>query len=244
MMPRRAGVTALAFSLAGVTLMLLLVSVAARTGPSGVINGTAVDPSFNIATPTITKDAAPAATGPDRTDRLPKGQPAYSWLPLLGLLIKLAAGAYLLLLIARGLRWAIRAWRTRRRREPKPVPIHFEVLDDPELVIQQIRQDAVDQFELLLGGSPRNAIVACWDRFEEQAERANVARRPWETASEFVLRLLDALNADDDAVHRLAGLYQEARFSVHPVEEDSRHAAIEALEAIHDSLDIRRRVRR
>jgi hypothetical protein len=244
MMARRAGVTALAFSLAGVTLMLLLVSVAARTGPSGVINGSPVDPTFHVATPTITNSPAPPPTGPDRTDRLPKGQPAHSWLPLLGLLIKLAAGAYLVVLLFRGLRKAIRAWQQRTRREPKPVRIDFEVLDDPELVIEQIREDAVGQFELLLGGSPRNAIVACWDRFEEQAERVNAARRPWETASEFILRLLDAVNADSDAVQRLAGLYQEARFSVHPVEESSRTAAIEALEAIHESLDIRRRVRR
>jgi hypothetical protein len=244
MVARRAGVTALAFSLAGVTLMLLLVSVAARTGPSGVINGTPVDPSFNIARPTITTASTPPASGPDRTDRLPKGKPAYSWLPLLGLLIKLAVGAYLLVLIFRGLRKAIEAWQKRTRRAPRPVRIDFEVLDDPELVIEQIREDAVGQFELLLGGSPRNAIVACWDRFEEQAERVNASRRPWETASEFILRLLDAVKADDEAVQRLAALYQEARFSVHPVEEASRTAAIEALEAIHESLDIRRRARR
>lgn len=244
MTARRAGVTALAFSLAGVTLMLLLVSVAARTGPSGVIHGTPRDPSLHLASPTITASATPPPAGPDRTDRLPGGSPSYGWLPLLGLLIKIAAGGYLLVLLFRGLRKALRAWQNRSRPEPKPTDIDFDVLDDPDLVVEQIRQDSVDQFELLLGGTPRNAIVACWDRFEEQAERVNAARRPWETASEFTLRLLDAVNADSEAVRRLAALYQEARFSAHSIDEESRRSAVEALEAIHESLGIHRGVRR
>ena len=58
-----------------------------------------------------------------------------------------------------------------RRREPRPEQVDFDVLDDPEPLAEEIRADAADQLALLLGGSPRNAIVACWDRFEEQAER-------------------------------------------------------------------------
>ena len=101
-----------------------------------------------------------------------------------------------------------------------------------------MRRDADEQFELLLGGSPRNAIVACWDRFEEQAERVKAARKPWETSSEFTLRLLEAVSADDVPVSRLESLYREARFSEHEIDESRREAAVEALRAIHASLGI------
>jgi Domain of unknown function (DUF4129) len=90
-----------------------------------------------------------------------------------------------------------------------------------------------------MGGTPRNAIVACWDRFEEQAERAGLARRPWETSSEFTIRLLDLVSADGGSVARLERLYHEARFSEHPIGEEQRAEAVEALEAVHRSLPVR-----
>ena len=37
---------------------------------------------------------------------------------------------------------------------------------------------------------------------------------------------------------RLADLYREARFSDHPMTEDHRQAALEALDAIHRSLGL------
>ncbi len=78
--------------------------------------------------------------------------------------------------------------------------------------------------------------MACWDRFEEQAERVGAARKPWETSSEFTLRLLEAVAADQAAVRRLEGLYREARFSDHDIDESRRESALEALGAIHASL--------
>ena len=104
--------------------------------------------------------------------------------------------------------------------------------------MEEIRKDADEQFELLLGGEPRNAIVACWDRFEEQAERVHASRKDWETSSEFTLRLLEAVSADAAAVSRLEALYREARFSEHEIDESRREAAVEALRAIHASLGI------
>jgi hypothetical protein len=244
MSSRRAGVAALVFSLAGVTLMLLLVSLAARTGPSGIIHGTPVDPTIHIAHPTATASTQPPSQPVHHGGRLP-ARTSHGWPPIIGVLIKVVVGAYLLVLLFRGLRKAARAWQERMRPEPPPQDIDFDVLDDdPEQVVEQMRQDADDQFEALLGGSPRNAIVACWDRFEGQAERVNAARHPWETPTEFTLRLLAAVSADQPAVQRLAALYQEARFSEHPMDETSRQAALEALDAIHGSLGIQRGVRR
>jgi Domain of unknown function (DUF4129) len=104
--------------------------------------------------------------------------------------------------------------------------------------VEEMRRDAAEQLELLFGGEPRNAIVAAWDRFEEQAERVGVARKLWETSSEFTLRLLDAVSAAPSAVSRLAVLYREARFSEHDITELNRAAAAEALRDIHLSIGI------
>jgi hypothetical protein len=128
--------------------------------------------------------------------------------------------------------------RTPRPKPSRPDHVEFDVLDDPEPLVEEMRQDADEQFALLMGGHPRNAIVAAWDRLEEQAERVNAARRLWETSSEFTLRLLDAVSADADAVGRLESLYREARFSEHEIQESHRQAAVEALRAIHASLGI------
>jgi hypothetical protein len=126
-----------------------------------------------------------------------------------------------------------------RHHEARPERVYFDVLDDPEPLAEEIRADAADQLALLLGGSPRNAIVACWDRFEEQAERVHAARKDWETSSEFTLRLLERVSADAAAVNRLEALYHEARFSSHEIDESRREAAVEALRAIHSSLGVK-----
>jgi hypothetical protein len=92
--------------------------------------------------------------------------------------------------------------------------------------------DADEQLRLLLDGQPRNAIVACWHRFEMQAVEAGLARQPWETSSEFALRMLERADVDATAVSRLMELYREARFSEHDLDESHRTAAAAALRRI------------
>ena len=89
---------------------------------------------------------------------------------------------------------------------------------------------------MLAEGSPRNAIVACWHQFEEQAATAGVRRQTWETSSEFTLRVLDRLAADSAAVTTLAELYRAARHSTHEITEADRAEAQVALDVVHRSL--------
>jgi hypothetical protein len=237
MSARRASAAALGFTLAGVVLMLLLVVLAARSGPSGVIHGTPHDKLFHPPTPTVTYQA-PRHTGPDSTGVLPHGHSSVPWATAIGTVIRYALFAYLLLLVYRGVRWLVDDLAARRHREPRPEKVEFDVLEDPTPLLEEMRRDATEQFELLLGGQPRNAIVAAWDRFEEQAERVGVARKLWETSSEFTLRLLDAVAAAPSAVTRLAALYREARFSEHEITESNRESAVAALRDIHTSIGI------
>jgi hypothetical protein len=237
MSARKAGALALGFSLAGVVLMLLLVVMAARSGPSGVIHGTPHDDIFHAPHPTISQ-ATPPRGGPDSTSTLPRGTSSVPYSSVLGTVLRYALFAWLLLLAYRGMRWLVEDLAARRHREPRAAVIDFDVLDDPAPLVEEMRRDASERFALLLGGAPRNAIVAAWDRFEEQAERVGAARKLWETSSEFTLRLLDAVAATPSAVSRLAALYREARFSEHDITEANRAAAVEALRDIHASIGI------
>jgi hypothetical protein len=137
------------------------------------------------------------------------------------------------LLLARGL-WG--RWELRRRPRPPPPSIDFDVVETPRRVAEAIARDAGWQRRLLLDGRPRNGIVACWHRFEEQAAGTGLVRAEWETSAEFTLRVLELVDADSEPVTRLAALYREARFSDHPLDESHRSAALAALDAIHARL--------
>src|SRR4051812_12624181 len=185
MVGRRAGVSAVVLTALLVGTLLVLIMFAARTGPQRIVSGTVVDPHFGLydnSTFELPKLPHARHRGGDGVFH---GPAALSWagrIVRIGLLVLLGWLAY------RGLRLLREAVRERERPEPRPAEVQFDVLDDPGELIDQMRDDATGQMALLLGGSPRNAIVACWDRFEEQAGRVRLARRPWETSSEFTLR--------------------------------------------------------
>jgi hypothetical protein len=229
---RRAGVSAVALTVLSVGLMLVLVMLAARVGPQRIIHGPLIDPevapvSFSFSPPPGAAVPPIGARGTVHTSGL---------MQVIGWVIRALLGLCVLWLVYRLFRRLRDAWSDRAGRDPRPSEVAFDVLEDPDELAEEIRDDFDAQLALLLDGHARNAIVACWDRFEEQAERAGLARHEWETSSEFTIRVLDLVAADQGAVARLERLYHEARFSEHPIEEHHRRAAVEALEAIHLSL--------
>jgi hypothetical protein len=129
------------------------------------------------------------------------------------------------------------AWRHRPnlrvRRPRRPEAVEFDALDD---MADAISADADAQRSALQRGAPRNAIVECWLRLEATVVDAGVARYPSDTSAEFTQRALATVSVDPAAIADLAALYREARFSSHPMDEESRRAAIAALEAVHEGL--------
>jgi len=119
-------------------------------------------------------------------------------------------------------------WRRRRARDDS-----FVVLAD---VAATVDAGADAQRTALGRGTPRNAIVECWLLLEHAVADAGVARRPADTAAELTERVLADHHVDASALASLAALYREARFSDHEMDESSRSAAIDALDAVHDSL--------
>jgi hypothetical protein len=237
MTPARAGTSAVVAVLGAAGLLLVLVTWSASIGPDRVVSGGHVErirpdePSLATATDDPEKDPVEEARKQER------GEPP-AWVAAVAFVLELLTVCVVAFLALRLLRKLHGLWkgRTRRRRSP-PEAVEFEVLGTAAHVTEVIEEDAAEQrAELAEEGEPRNAIVACWHRFEQQAVRGGVERRPWQTTAEFVLGVLDLVAADRGAVARLADLYREARFSDHPMTDEHRRAALEALDTIHHSL--------
>jgi hypothetical protein len=236
--PARAGLSAVVAVLAAAGLLLVLVTWAASIGPDRVVSGGHVDP-VQTDRPSPSTSAS-GGFGHHRTDLRHRnnGDPP-GWLGAVALALELLTIGVVLFLVARLLDRLRQAWVARRRRRspPRPEDVEFDVLGSAAHVATLLVEDAEEQRTLLtLGGEPRNAIVECWRRFEQQAVRAGVQQRSWQTTAEFVLGVLDLVGADRGAVARLADLFREARFSDHPMTEEDRRAALVALDEIHGSL--------
>ncbi len=220
-------------------LLLVLVTWAASIGPDRVVSGGHVE-ALRSEEPSESSSADATEEQIQETLDEERGEPS-GWLSAIALAVEILTVAVLLFLAGRLLRklrqmWLLRS-RRRWRRRRRPQDVEFEVLDSAAQVTEVMSEDAEEQRTLLaIGGEPRNAIVACWHGFEEQAVRAGVARRPWQTTAEFVLGALDLVGADRGAVGRLAELYREARFSDHPMTDEHRSKALDALDVIHASL--------
>ncbi|PUA82009.1 DUF4129 domain-containing protein [Nocardioides currus] len=226
----------------GACLVVTLVGWAALIGPSQVFTGPGPTPSQE----TTTTSEAPIdeVEEKDRDDVAAReyGPTTTVVANLVGGAIQVLTLAGMLLVAYLAVRRGLTAWRLRRRYDA-PVDADFETLEGgaPERVRQAIADDTDEQLRLLLDGEPRNAIVACWHRFELQAVDAGLPRHPWETSSEFALRMLERAEVDSTAVASLLELYREARFSEHALDEAHRERAATALRAIQGQVQVRQR---
>lgn len=88
----------------------------------------------------------------------------------------------------------------------------------------------------LTGGTPRNAIVACWMQLEADAGSAGLSRLAAETPAEYVERVVATSSVDPAPIAELAALYREARFSRHELSDDHRQRAMAALDRVAAAL--------
>ncbi|MBI5090492.1 MAG: DUF4129 domain-containing protein [Actinobacteria bacterium] len=123
--------------------------------------------------------------------------------------------------------------RAGREREAELADGVVEVL--PELVAPVVL-DVDAQLSALAQGSPRNAIVACWLRLEDDVAAAGLPRRRSETSAEFTTRVLASYSLDPGPIAELAALYREARFSRHELGQADRDRALVALRRVHAAL--------
>lgn len=244
MTPRRAAATSVVAVVTGVGLLLLVALWASSIGPDRVLHG----PGLQRFTPTAT-DSSDSASGVPSGNHQQQAPPRretsadHPFLRSLAYLVELAVLVLGLWVLWRVLRLARQAWRDRVRAPERPEHIEFDVLEEEGEAQDRVVANAQVALDLLDDGEPRNAIVAAWDRLEATAATLYLQRRPWETSSEFVIRMLNDVHADGGAVLALEALYREARFSTHLLTEDHRAAATDALQRIQASLQRARSVR-
>jgi hypothetical protein len=221
------------------TVVLLgLATWAASIGPDEVV-GDGPAAGASLTRPTDANTATGERDEVRHGDTAPPRSEHAAWATFLArTLIAVAVALLAFAVVRRVVALARRLRRPAGRTRDEPVEP-----DGPEDLLAQaagaaeaILGDVQDQRDLLGTGTPRNAIVACWHRFEVQADEAGVPRRRHETSSEFTLRLLDLVDADLDAAASLARLYREARFSDHELDESAREQARTALDALHRGL--------
>lgn len=152
--------------------------------------------------------------------------PAQVWWVLGGIALALLLAVVVL---------AIRVNRRRRRAAPPE-----SAREAPDRALLTDRR-AARQARMLREGSPREAIIATWLDLERLVATAGVPRRPSETSSELVVRVLDDREVPAAALTDLAALFREARFSTHELTEALRERAAGDLDAVHAALGARGR---
>ncbi len=208
---------------------------AAAVGPGGLVG------SRQAEVPAATPSAAPSPTSgvtdeagaeEDRpADRSRLADPV-NWVTDL---VTIAAMLVSLWFCGVLLRRAVSAFR--RRLPPSRLVLDLDPVPHLDAARESLREDRARLAGALASGGVRNGIVACWVLLEEAAGEAGVARLSAETATEFVVRFLHSLDVDPRPVADLAALYLEARFSTHPLGEDTRERATAALAGVLADLD-------
>ena len=126
-------------------------------------------------------------------------------------------------------------WRRKGRHRP-PQQRGRQITALPEVNERQLEVDVDAARIALAGGSPRNAIVACWMQLEDDAAAAGLPRAAAETSAEYVERVVAASSVDPAPIRELAALYREARFSRHELLDDHRTRALAAMNRVEAAL--------
>jgi hypothetical protein len=90
---------------------------------------------------------------------------------------------------------------------------------------------------LAVGDDPRSAVVLAYAGLEKALAADGSPRQSHETAAEHVRRVLAGRPLVADPVGRLAGLYEIARFSQHPVTVGDQRAAADALARAMEAME-------
>jgi len=168
----------------------------------------AAAPGSNPQLARSTMPTPPRATG--------NGFTVPSWVPWTALVIvalTIAAGAWLLL---------------RRRRETMAPAPSDRTATSAAVQAAMTALDTVDD--------PRQAVIAAYVAMQQSLAATGIARSPAEAPREYLQRVLVASSATEREARTLTGLFEEARFSTHPVSERVRELALSALSSLRAHL--------
>jgi Domain of unknown function (DUF4129) len=109
-------------------------------------------------------------------------------------------------------------------------------LDDPR-PRQVQRAVAAGLQELRTHADPRQAIIACYARLEHLLTDYGVPAYEYLTPQEYMGTALQDLNLPTDAFAGLVALFELARYSLHPLDDTARRAAMAYLEQLQTHLE-------
>lgn len=82
------------------------------------------------------------------------------------------------------------------------------------------------------GADPRGAVIAAYAAMQRTLAAHGLVHLPSEAPREFLRRVLVANRAAEEDAGTLTGLFEEARFSTHPISERTRDRALSALRSL------------
>jgi Domain of unknown function (DUF4129) len=83
---------------------------------------------------------------------------------------------------------------------------------------------------------PRRAVIAAYRAMQRALGEHGIARAPAEAPREYLERALMATRASEREARTLTGLFEEARYSTHPIPERVRDVALSALRSLQRRL--------
>ena len=125
-------------------------------------------------------------------------------------------------------------WRIARPRRPAHATPEAEAPEDDALIARR----AVDAALQPLGepADPRAAVIESYARMEQVLAARRLGRREPEAPREYLQRVLGELGVPEASLTSLTELFEEARFSRHPIPESASREAASELRALRTAL--------
>lgn len=134
-----------------------------------------------------------------------------------------AVGTLIVLVAASGAAWLFAGGQ----RHPVPDPADDPGADDP---LAALRAAGLD--ELRREPDPRQAVIRAYAAMAALLGSSGLPRQPSETPFEYLDRVLVALGSSAQAAHRLTVLFEQAKFSQHPITPAFKAEAISAVRSL------------
>ncbi len=227
----RTGAVALAL-----TLLVCVVAIAGREPPRGTPGEpteTRPQPADVVVAPPA-EFPVPGALPPEVFVIEPEEEPGPpSWLLWTVAASALAGVLAALVMLVRNLRW--RGGRRRRRRGGRPTAPETTVVQASNGGTEDDAEAARRAVDAALGplrqpADPRAAVIEAYARMEQVLAERELRRRSPEAPREYLRRVLREQGMPERSLTTLTGLFEEARFSLHPIPQSAPGRALSELE--------------
>jgi len=146
---------------------------------------------------------------------------------------RLVGAAYLAVILSCALSGALAFLLALREGRPMPGEDGGQIYEARARILEASREAVAALAE---GRSPREVVVAYFLRLCEILRSLGLQVAEHLTAREVAELAAERLGLDREPLYRLVKLFEEARYSEHPVTEDARREALQCLTAIKERL--------